>query len=153
MKARGETLDACLVGEPTSSKAVGDEIKIGRRGSVNAELIVHGKQGHAAYGAPRRQPRAEARAHDRPAVHRRRSMPAREQFQPSSVEATVVSVPNTATNVIPASARANFNIRYNDLHTRAEDRGLGATSIARRRRTEVGARFSLTLRGHAATCS
>ena len=50
LKARGETLDACLVGEPASSETVGDQIKIGRRGYVNARLVVHGKQGHSAYG-------------------------------------------------------------------------------------------------------
>src|SRR4029079_1322075 len=50
LKARGETLDACIVGEPASDGTVGDQIKIGRRGYVNARLVVHGKQGHSAYG-------------------------------------------------------------------------------------------------------
>ena len=55
------------------------------------------------------------------------------RFQPSSVQATIVSVPNTATNVIPGAALANFNIRYNDLHTRAERRGVGARAMRKRR--------------------
>ena len=68
MKARGEVVDGCLVGEPTSSKVVGDELKIGRRGYLNAEVIVHGKQGHSAYGASRRQSPSQARPHHRPGV-------------------------------------------------------------------------------------
>jgi len=117
MAAHGEMADACLVGEPTSSKVVGDEIKIGRRGSVAAELTVHGKQGHAAYGHLADNPVPKlARMIDRLC-----STPldaGTPRFQPSSVEATVVSVPNSVTNVIPAWARASFSIRYNDLHTR-----------------------------------
>ena len=117
MTARGEVADACLVGEPTSSTTVGDEIKIGRRGSVGAELTVHGKQGHAAYAHLADNPVPKlARMIDRMC-----STPldaGTPRFQPSSVEATVVSVPNSVTNVIPAWARANFSIRYNDLHTR-----------------------------------
>ena len=68
IKARGETLDACVVGECTSSAAVGDEIKIGRRGSVTAELIVDGKQGHAAYPQLADNPDPQAGAHARPPV-------------------------------------------------------------------------------------
>src|SRR5690606_9423119 len=49
LKERGERLDGCIVGEPTNPQAIGDEIKIGRRGSLTGELVVHGKQGHAAY--------------------------------------------------------------------------------------------------------
>ena len=51
LKAKGETLDACVVGEPSNPVQLGDEIKIGRRGSLTGELVVHGKQGHAAYPA------------------------------------------------------------------------------------------------------
>jgi succinyl-diaminopimelate desuccinylase len=118
MRASGEAPDACLVGEPTSSHAVGDEVKIGRRGSVTAELTVQGKQGHAAYGHLAENPIPKlARMIDRLSATPLDGGTAR--FQPSSVEATVVTVPNGASNVIPASARAVFSIRYNDLHTRA----------------------------------
>jgi succinyl-diaminopimelate desuccinylase len=118
LRARGERIDACLVGEPTSAAAVGDEIKIGRRGSVTADLTVLGKQGHAAYGhlAENTVPKL-ARMIDRLS-----STPldaGTPRFQPSSVEATVLAVPNGASNVIPAWARASFSIRYNELHTRA----------------------------------
>ena len=51
LKAKGEKLDACVVGEPSNPERLGDEIKIGRRGSLTGELVVHGKQGHAAYPA------------------------------------------------------------------------------------------------------
>ncbi len=145
LKARGETLDACVVGEPTSSKAVGDEIKIGRRGYVNAQLVVHGKQGHSAYAERAENPIPKlARIIDRLS-----SMPLDQgtaHFQPSSLQATIISVPNTATNVIPGSARANFNVRYNDLHTRAKIEAWvreHCESVA----AEVDARFSLSFEG------
>jgi succinyl-diaminopimelate desuccinylase len=118
MQANVQVPDACLVGEPTSSQAVGDEVKIGRRGSVTAELTVLGKQGHAAYGHLAENPIPKlARMIDRLSATPLDAGTAR--FQPSSVEATVVTVPNSASNVIPAWARAAFSIRYNDLHTRA----------------------------------
>jgi succinyl-diaminopimelate desuccinylase len=118
MRANGEAPDACLVGEPTSSEAVGDEIKIGRRGSVTVELTVQGRQGHAAYGHLAENPIPKlARMIDRLSVTPLDAGTAR--FQPSSVEPTVVTVPNSASNVIPAWARAVFSIRYNALHTRA----------------------------------
>lgn len=117
MAARGEVPDACLVGEPTSSRLVGDEIKIGRRGSVSVELTVHGKQGHAAYAHLADNPVPKlARMIDRLCATPLDAGTPR--FQPSTVEATVVSVPNSTINVIPAWARANFSIRFNDRHTR-----------------------------------
>ena len=110
--------DACLVGEPTNPGALGEMIKIGRRGSLNATVTVHGTQGHAAY--PQRA--------DNP-VHRLvRGLAALTAapldagsawFEPSSLQVTSVDVGNGATNVIPASATARLNIRFNDLHTGA----------------------------------
>jgi succinyl-diaminopimelate desuccinylase len=145
MREHGEVPDACVVGEPTSSKAVGDEVKIGRRGSVTAELTVHGKQGHAAYGHLAENPIPKlARMIDRlSATPLDAGTP---RFQPSSVEATVVTVPNSAGNVIPARARAVFSIRYNDLHTRA-----GIEAWVRRHceavALELDARFDLAFSG------
>jgi succinyl-diaminopimelate desuccinylase len=119
MAAHGELPDACLVGEPTSSKLVGDEIKIGRRGSVRVELTVHGRQGHAAYAHLADNPVPKlARMIDRLSSTPLDAGTAR--FPPSSVEATVVTVPNSTINVIPAWARAGFSIRYNDRHTRQQ---------------------------------
>ena len=150
LKARGETLDACLVGEPASDEAVGDQIKIGRRGYVNARLVVHGKQGHSAYGERAENPIPKlARIIDR--LSTTPLDKGTEHFQPSSLQATIVSVPNAATNVIPGSAQANFNIRYNDLHTRPKIEAWVREhcEIAAK---EVGARFSLSFEG-TATCS
>jgi len=115
---RGERLDACLVGEPTNPARLGDEIKIGRRGSVNGELTVHGVQGHAAYPAKAENPVPKLVA----MLNRLSSVVidrGTEHFEPSNLEVTVIDMPNRATNVIPAMARATFNIRYNDLHSRA----------------------------------
>ena len=117
MKARGEVMDACIVGEPSNPKALGDEIKIGRRGSLNCEIVVLGKQGHAAYPQLAENPVPKlARIIDRLS-----STPLDDgtpDFQASSLQATVISVPNTATNVIPAEARVKLNIRYNDIWRR-----------------------------------
>jgi len=145
LKARGEKLDACVVGEPSSQSAVGDEIKIGRRGSLNGELIVKGRQGHAAYPHVADNPVPKlARMIDRLASLRLDA--GTENFEPSHIAFTIVSVPNTATNVIPGQARAAFNIRYNDAHTRAkiEQRIAECCKAAA---AEVGAQYTLSFSG------
>jgi succinyl-diaminopimelate desuccinylase len=124
---RGERLDACLVGEPTCPTALGEVVKIGRRGSLNGRLRVDGVQGHAAY--PQRA--------DNPIPRLIRMLAAidgawlddgTEHFEPSRVTITSVDVGNPVTNVIPARAVARFNVRFNDRHTgsdvhrRLEDR-------------------------------
>ena len=116
MQQRGEIPDFCLVGEPTCPVQLGDMVKIGRRGSVNMKIEIFGTQGHVAY--PHRA--------DNP-VHRLiRAVQAltaapidagTDWFEPSSLQITSMDVGNTATNVIPASARAALNIRFNDKHT------------------------------------
>lgn len=115
---RGERLDACLVGEPTNPASLGEMIKIGRRGSLNARLTVRGVQGHAAY----------PHLADNPIPRLVRMLSAleaepldggTEYFQPSTLTLTSIDVGNTASNVIPAEARAAFNIRFNDRHTPA----------------------------------
>jgi succinyl-diaminopimelate desuccinylase len=117
LRARGEVLDACVVGEPTNPAKLGDEIKIGRRGSLNGELVVYGKQGHAAYPQLADNPVPKlARFIER--LSRSTLDQGTAHFEPSRLQVTVISVPNTATNVIPAEARALFNIRYNDLWSR-----------------------------------
>jgi succinyl-diaminopimelate desuccinylase len=118
MAENGETIDVCLVGEPTNPTALGDMIKIGRRGSLSGTLTVTGVQGHTAYPhladnpLPRLVKMLDAMA----------STPLDEgtdHFQPSNLQLTTVDVGNPATNVIPAQASAGFNIRFNDLHTGA----------------------------------
>lgn len=117
MTARGEVPDACLVGEPSNPEALGNEIKIGRRGSLTAEIVVHGRQGHAAYPGKADNPIPKlARILDRLSTAEiDRGTP---DFEPSNLQVTVLSVPNRAANVIPAEARATFNIRYNDIWRR-----------------------------------
>ncbi|MCB1521967.1 MAG: succinyl-diaminopimelate desuccinylase [Hyphomicrobiaceae bacterium] len=145
LAARGETLDACLVGEPSNPLALGDEIKIGRRGSLNGEIKVAGLQGHAAYPQKAENPVPKlARIIDRLSTATLDAGSPR--FEPSRIVVTVISVPNTATNVIPGAARALFNVRYNDLWTRArlEERIEAIVSDAAR---EVDARFELSFSG------
>ena len=114
--AHGEVIDDCLVGEPTNPRALGDMIKIGRRGSVNGWLTAYGAQGHVAYPhlADNPVPRMAAMLS---ALAGLKLDEGTEHFQPSNLEITTVDVGNSATNVIPAEVRAHFNIRFNDLQT------------------------------------
>jgi succinyl-diaminopimelate desuccinylase len=145
LKARDEVIDACLVGEPSNPKALGDEIKIGRRGSLNADLIVHGKQGHSAYPQLADNPVPKlARIIDRLATAKLDDGTA--NFQPSNLQVTVISVPNTATNVIPAHACAAINIRYNDAWTRPKIEEW-VRETAARAAGEVGATYTLKFSG------
>ncbi|MGH6932998.1 MAG: succinyl-diaminopimelate desuccinylase, partial [Dongiaceae bacterium] len=118
LAARGERIDACLVGEPTNPERLGQMIKIGRRGSMTGRLTVRGVQGHSAYPHLADNPihhlvrmldRITARPLDQGTAH----------FQPTTLQITTVDVGNPASNVIPAEARATFNIRYNDAHNSA----------------------------------
>jgi len=116
LKARGERLDACLVGEPTNQKRLGDMIKIGRRGSLTAKLTVHGVQGHTAYPQLADNPvHRLVRMLD--AVTREALDDGTEHFQPSNLQITSIDVGNAASNVIPARAEAAFNLRFNDRHS------------------------------------
>jgi succinyl-diaminopimelate desuccinylase len=106
------------VGEPSNPDALGDEIKIGRRGSVTGELVVHGVQGHAAYPHRADNPLPKL-AQFITRLSGTRIDEGTRHFEPSNCQVTIVSVPNTAANVIPAFATATFNIRYNDIWRRA----------------------------------
>ena len=114
--AKGEKWDASIVGEPTNPDAIGDMIKIGRRGSLSGTIIVYGKQGHAAYPQLADNPvRGIMQLLDAlmyPAFDK-----GTRDFQPSNLEVTTVDVGNPAVNVIPARATASFNIRFNDTWT------------------------------------
>ncbi len=113
---KGETWDACIVGEPSNPNAIGDVIKNGRRGSLSGRITVNGVQGHAAY----------PHLSDNPVngmidlLNVLLGSPfdkGTEMFQPTNLEVTSVDVGNPATNVIAAKATASFNIRFNDLWT------------------------------------
>ena len=138
-KAEGEVLDACLVGEPTNLTELGEMIKIGRRGSLNGTLTVHGVQGHTAY----------PHLGDNP-IHRLVKMlsvltnepmdDGTDHFQASTLQISTVDVGNPASNVIPAKAIAVFNIRYNDLHTSAT-----LESWLRKKLDAVGGEYDLNI--------
>lgn len=116
MDANGETIDHCLVGEPTSPNTMGEMMKIGRRGSMTAYFTVTGVQGHSAYPHRANNPLpAMARLVDRLASHELDG--GTEHFDASTLAVTTIDTGNTANNVIPANCRATVNIRFNDDHT------------------------------------
>jgi succinyl-diaminopimelate desuccinylase len=140
MAARGETLDCCLVGEPTSNTRLGDMIKIGRRGSMNCRLTVHGIQGHTAYPQLADNPNHSLVR----MLNVLSSEPldsGSEHFPPSSLQITSIDVGNPATNVIPANARAMFNVRFNDLYT-----SKAVFDWVRERLDRVGGRYDLDIK-------
>lgn len=114
--AEGEAVDHCVVGEPTSAQIFGDMVKVGRRGSINADIVIEGVQGHVAYPHRAANPaRALIPLLDK--LQGRVLDEGYPEFQPSNLEITLVEMPNTATNIIPATARARLNIRFNPAHT------------------------------------
>ena len=119
LQVEDETLDHCIVGEPTSAETFGDMVKVGRRGSINVEIAVTGVQGHVAYPHRASNPvpvllRLLLR------LQRHELDDGYPEFQPSNLEITKIDVPNTATNVIPGVASARLNIRFNPRHTGAD---------------------------------
>ncbi|MDR3531383.1 MAG: succinyl-diaminopimelate desuccinylase [Rhodopila sp.] len=137
MRANGQVPDFCLVGEPTCPVKLGDMVKIGRRGSVNMKIEVHGTQGHVAY--PHRADNPVHRLIQ--ALDALTSAPVdagTDWFEPSTLQVTSIDVGNNATNVIPASARAALNIRFNDGHS-----GASLTAWVRATLARYAERFDL----------
>jgi succinyl-diaminopimelate desuccinylase len=137
LQARGERLDWCVVGEPSSEVSVGDTIKVGRRGSLSGRLTVHGVQGHIAYPQLAENPvhtfapalaELTTREWDRGSGH----------FQPTTFQVSNLNAGTGAPNVIPGELKARFNLRYSPAQTLD---GLKATveEILRRH----GVRYSL----------
>ena len=118
MAEHGHIPDMAIVGEPTSRRVLGDTIKIGRRGSLNAWITVHGTQGHSAYPAAADNPIHRLMAALTPLLATPLDQGST-HFPPSTLQVTGFDVGNAATNVIPATARAMLNIRFNDHHTSA----------------------------------
>jgi succinyl-diaminopimelate desuccinylase len=116
LKARGEHIDHCVVGEPTSVAKAGDTLKIGRRGSINFKVAVRGIQGHVGYPQKANNP-IPALAELVTQLAGYKLDKGNAHFDPSTLAFTTVDVGNAATNVIPAGAYAAFNIRFNDAHT------------------------------------
>lgn len=139
LAARGETLDACVVGEPTNPRTLGEMMKIGRRGSLSGRLTVRGTQGHVAYPhlADNPIPKMVALltalgsgALDAGTAH----------FQPSNLEVTTVDTGNPVSNLIPGSITASFNVRFNDLFTSAT-----LETLVRERLARAGVPFDLSI--------
>ena len=139
LQAEGEVIDHCVLGEPTSAAALGDQLKIGRRGSLNAQIVVDGVQGHVAY------PHAAANP-VRPLIKLLERLQSRvlddgyPRFPPSNLEVTTIDVGNPATNVIPARASARLNIRFNPSHD-----GDGLAAWLEQERAAIQAGFSGTV--------
>lgn len=137
MEGHGEAMDVCLVGEPTCPDEMGEMIKIGRRGSLNAWITITGQQGHSAYLDRARNPLpAMARL-----VDQLSSTPldaGTDHFDPSTLAVVTIDTGNAATNVIPASCRATLNIRYNDTHS-----GASLTTWLQERMDTVCAEFGV----------
>lgn len=118
LRQTGEVIDHCIVGEPTSSAVLGDMIKVGRRGSINATITVTGKQGHVAYPQRALNPipvlvAIMAELDDRVLDE------GYERFLPSNLEITTFDVANKTTNLIPQTATGRINIRFNPTHSGA----------------------------------
>ena len=116
--AQGERWTHCILGEPTNPDALGDMIKIGRRGSLTGRLEVIGKQGHVAYPALAINPISDLMV----LMQALKGQPldaGTQHFDPSNLEFTSVDVGNRASNVIPNSAKVVFNVRFNDVWTSA----------------------------------
>lgn len=111
LQARGEKIDWCLVGEPSSAERVGDTIKNGRRGSLGARLVVHGKQGHVAYPRRARNP-LHAFAPALAELVAEEWDRGNEFFPPTSFQISNLNMGTGAGNVIPGHLEALFNLRF-----------------------------------------
>ncbi len=132
---RGERFDHCILGEPSNAAAIGDTIKVGRRGSLNGTLVITGKQGHVAYpqladnpvrGLVTLMSALMATPLDHGSAH----------FDASNLEFTSIDIGNTVVNLIPGEARARFNIRFNDCHSQTSLK----TLVEQRAREAAGER-------------
>jgi succinyl-diaminopimelate desuccinylase len=116
LRERGESIDWCLLGEPSSERALGDTIKIGRRGSLSGRLTVHGVQGHIAYPQFANNP-VHALAPALAELTSRTWDQGNQHFQPTSFQVSNISAGTGAPNVIPGELRARFNLRFSTEQT------------------------------------
>jgi succinyl-diaminopimelate desuccinylase len=132
----GETFDHCILGEPSNADAIGDTIKVGRRGSLNGTLVVTGKQGHVAYPERADNPvrglvMLMSALMTTPLDH------GSTNFSASNLEFTSIDIGNPVVNLIPGEGRARFNIRFNDCHSQVSLK----TLIERRASEAAGGRI------------
>ena len=137
MQANGETMDVCLVGEPTCPNVMGQMMKIGRRGSMNAFFTITGQQGHSAYPHHAKNP-LPAMAHLVARLSGAELDRGTEHFDASSLAVVTIDTGNPVTNVIPAQTRATVNLRFNDTHS-----GASLTTWLQAQIDEVSAEFNV----------
>ncbi|MBV2209217.1 MAG: succinyl-diaminopimelate desuccinylase [Thermomonas sp.] len=111
-RVRGERIDWCITGEPSSKEVLGDLLRVGRRGSLSATLTVHGVQGHVAYPEKARNPIHQA-APALAALTARQWDAGYESFPPTSLQISNIHAGTGANNVIPGELQVLFNLRYN----------------------------------------
>ena len=116
LKKKKEKINFCLVGEPTNPNKLGEMIKIGRRGSLTGKLIINGIQGHVAYPQRANNPSTTI-VQILNELKNIKFDKGTKDFQPTNLEVTKININNNADNVIPASAEATFNIRFNNKHS------------------------------------
>ena len=116
LKKKKEKINFCLVGEPTNPNKLGEMIKIGRRGSLTGKLTIHGVQGHVAYPHRANNP-STTLIKILDTLKNIKLDNGTDNFQPSNLEVIKLNINNNADNVIPGSAEATFNIRFNDKHS------------------------------------
>jgi succinyl-diaminopimelate desuccinylase len=116
LRSRGEAIDWCLVGEPSSESVLGDTIKIGRRGSLSGRLTVHGIQGHIAYPQLADNP-IHALAPALAELASRTWDRGNEHFQPTTFQVSNIAAGTGAPNVIPGELKARFNLRFSTEQT------------------------------------
>ena len=139
MQANNENMDVCLVGEPTCPDVMGQMMKIGRRGSMNAFFTITGQQGHSAYPHRANNPLpAMARLVDQ--LSSSELDHGTEYFDASSLAVVTIDTGNTATNVIPAQTRTTINLRFNDTHS-----GASLTSWLQTHADEIATAFGVAV--------
>ena len=116
LRKKREKINFCLVGEPTNPNVLGEMIKIGRRGSLTGKLIIYGLQGHVAYPSRANNPSTTI-VNILKELKEIKFDKGTKDFQPTNLEVTKININNTADNVIPATAEATFNIRFNNKHS------------------------------------
>ncbi len=116
LKKRKEKIDFCLVGEPTNPNKLGEMIKIGRRGSITGHLKIFGTQGHVAYPHKANNP-SNCIIKILNKLKEIKFDKGTKNFQKTNLEITKINIENDADNVIPGSAQASFNIRFNNKHS------------------------------------
>jgi succinyl-diaminopimelate desuccinylase len=116
LRERGERIDWCVVGEPSSEAVVGDTIKVGRRGSLSGRLTVHGVQGHVAYPQLAENP-VHTLAPALAELATREWDHGTEHFQPTTFQVSNIHAGTGAPNVIPGELKARFNLRYSPVQS------------------------------------